>query len=56
MTYKETLFFIEKYSDEFKHTVIEKDTQTINNEHIMSFENQLALSIIATQINDNGFH
>jgi hypothetical protein len=47
---------IEKYADEFNYIIIEKDTQTINDVNVMSFDNQLALSIIAKQINDKGFH
>jgi hypothetical protein len=47
---------IKKYADEFNYTIVEKDTQTINGVHVMSFENQLALSIIASQIDDDGFH
>jgi hypothetical protein len=47
---------IEKYADEFNYIIIEKDTQTINNINVMSFDNQLALSIIANQINDNGIY
>jgi hypothetical protein len=47
---------IEKYSDEFNYMIIQKDTQTINDVNVMSFDNQLALSIIANQINDSGIH
>jgi hypothetical protein len=47
---------IEKYADEFNYTIIQKDTQIINNVNVMSFDNQLALSIIANQINDSGIH
>jgi hypothetical protein len=46
----------EKYADEFNYIIIEKDTQTINNVNVMSFDNQLALSIIANQINDSGIY
>ena len=47
---------IEKYSDEFNYTFINKDVQKINTFNVLSFENQLTLSIAATQINDYGFH
>ncbi len=47
---------IEKYADEFNYTSIQKDAQKINTIQVMSFDNQLALSIIAKQINDMGFH
>lgn len=47
---------IEKYTDEFNYTYVQKDSQVINGVHVMSFENQLTLSIIAKQINDAGFH
>ena len=47
---------LEKYADEFNYCLIKKDTQIINNLKVMSFENQLSLSIIAKQINDKGFY
>jgi hypothetical protein len=47
---------IEKYADEFNYIIVEKDTQTINNINVMSFDNQLALSISTNQINDRGIH
>jgi len=46
---------IEKYSDEFNFKFISEDTQSINNFIVLSFENQLSLSIITSQINDYGF-
>lgn len=45
---------LEKYSSEFNYNLIKKDTLIINNVKTMSYQNQLALSIIASQINDNG--
>ncbi|SDR72875.1 Uncharacterised nucleotidyltransferase [Polaribacter sp. KT25b] len=45
----------EKYANEFNFNLIEKDTQNINNTTLISFKNQLALTIIAKQINDHGF-
>lgn len=46
---------IEKYRDEFNCKMISEDTQIINDFSVLSFENQLSLSIIARQINDYGF-
>lgn len=45
-----------EYADEFNHTFIKKDSQNINQVYVMSFKNQLCLSIIAKQINDDGIH
>ncbi len=47
---------IEKYANEFNFNIIKKDTQIVNKVNVMSFENQLVLSIIAKQINDDGFY
>ena len=47
---------IETYANEFNFKLIKKDYQVINDVPVMSFDNQLALSIIAKQINDDGFH
>ncbi|MFY9243728.1 MAG: nucleotidyltransferase family protein [Polaribacter sp.] len=46
---------LEKYADEFNYNIIKKDTQNINDSNVMSYDNQLSLSIIAKQINDDGF-
>lgn len=46
---------IEKYAKEFNYTIANNDAQTINGIKIMSYKNQLCLSIIAKQINDDGF-
>ena len=46
---------IEKYRGEFNSKMIIKDAQQINDFSVLSFENQLSLSIIASQINDYGF-
>jgi len=46
----------EKYTNEFNYTIVKEDSQIINSTHVMSFDNQLALSIIAKQINDHGFY
>ena len=46
---------IEKYRVEFNCKMISKDAQQINDFSVLSFENQLSLSIISSQINDYGF-
>jgi hypothetical protein len=46
---------IEKYRGEFNYKIISEDTQIINDFSVLSFENQLSLSIITSQINDYGF-
>ena len=46
---------IEKYRGEFNCEIISKDAQLINDFSVLSFENQLSLSIITSQINDYGF-
>ena len=46
---------IEKYRGEFNCEMISKDAQQINDFSVLSFENQLSLSIISSQINDYGF-
>ena len=46
---------IEKYRSEFNYKIISEDAQLINDFSVLSFENQLSLSIIASQINDYGF-
>ena len=47
---------IEKYSNEFNYSFVEKDSQVINTITVLSYANKLNLSIIANQINDNGFY
>lgn len=46
---------IEKYRGEFNCEMISKDAQQINDFSVLSFEDQLSLSIISSQINDFGF-
>jgi len=46
---------IEKYRGEFNCEMISKNAQQINDFSVLSFENQLSLSIISSQINDYGF-
>ena len=48
------LIAIKKYSNEFDYSFINKD-KVINETTVMSYANKLNLSIIANQINDNGF-
>ena len=47
---------LEKYVNEFNYSFIEKDSQVINGIAVLSYANKLNLSIIAYQINDNGFY
>jgi len=47
---------IEKYANEFNYSFVEKDSQVINEVAVLSYANKLNLSIIANQINDNGFY
>jgi hypothetical protein len=47
---------IEKYAHEFNFSIVERDTKVIDEIIVMSYDNQLSLSIIAKQINDDGFH
>ena len=47
---------IKKYTNEFNYSFVEKDTQVINGVSVLSYVNKLNLSIIANQINDNGFY
>ena len=49
-------FLKEKYSNEFNYNFVEQDSQVINGIAILSYANKLNLSIIANQINDNGFY
>jgi ribosomal protein L10 len=46
---------IEKYRKEFNYSVVEKDSQVINEVRVLSYANKLNLSIIAKQIHDHGF-
>lgn len=46
---------IEKYRKEFNYSVVEKDSQVIDEVRVLSYANKLNLSIIANQINDHGF-
>ena len=46
---------IQKHRGEFNCEMISKDAQQINDFSVLSFENQLSLSIITSQINDYGF-
>jgi len=44
-----------KYRHEFNYNFVKDSIQLVENFSVMSFENQLSLSIIAYQINDDGF-
>ena len=47
---------IEKYRKEFNYSIVEKDSQVIDEIRVLSYANKLNLSIIANQINDHGFY
>jgi hypothetical protein len=47
---------IEKYANEFNYNFVEKDSQVVNGFFVLSYANKLNLSIIANQINDDGFY
>ena len=44
-----------KYFRDFDYNYIRRDLQTIDKVNVLSFKNQLSLSIVASQINDLGF-
>ena len=46
----------EKYAAEFHYDIFCKGVQELNNINVLGFEDQLALSIIAKQINDDGLY
>lgn len=46
----------EKYTKEFNYDLIKEDIQIINGVSLLSFNNQLAISTFAKQINDHGFY
>ena len=50
------LLSIKKYTNEFNYSFVNKDSQLINGIAVLSYANKLNLSIIANQINDNGFY
>ena len=50
-----TDLLIEGYRDEFNYVLIQEGVQKINHAHVMDFESQLALSILANQINNDQF-
>ncbi|MDB9894020.1 nucleotidyltransferase family protein [Flavobacteriaceae bacterium] len=47
---------IKKYTKEFNYNFVKKDNQVINGTNVLSYANKLNLSIIANQINDDGFY
>ena len=50
------LLEIRKYTGEFNYSLVNQDCQVINGVSLLSYENKLNLSIVADQINDNGFY
>ena len=50
------LLEIKKYDYEFNYNFVVKDSQVINDTAVLSYANKLNLSIIANQINDDGFY
>ena len=46
----------EEYSDEFNYDLIINDCQNINGFRVLSFENQILLSILSKQVNDKGYY
>jgi len=47
---------IEKYTNEFNYSFVEKNSQVLNGVTVLNYANKLNLSIIANQINDHGFY
>jgi hypothetical protein len=47
---------LEKHTNEFNYSFVEKDIQDIKGVTVLSYANKLNLSIIANQINDSGFY
>jgi len=47
---------LEKHTNEFNYSFVEKDSQYIKGVTVLSYANKLNLSIIANQINDSGFY
>ena len=45
-----------EYANEFNYNFVEKDIQVIKGVWVLSYADKLNLSIIANQINDNGFY
>ena len=43
------------YANEFNYSFVKKDSQVLNGVTVLSYANKLNLSIIANQINDDGF-
>jgi len=47
---------IEKYAKEFNYTYVKKDCQVVDGVTVLSYTNKLNLSILANQINDDGYY
>lgn len=52
--HKEVL--IEKFTEEFNYEIIKKNCFKANNISVLNYSNQLALSILSTQINDDAYY
>jgi len=50
------VLLVEEYRDFFNYDFIEKNIQIVNGVSLLSFSDKLNLSILAYQINDDGFH
>ena len=49
-------FLNSKYDNEFNYSFVKKDIQIINGYAVLSYANKINLSILASQINDQGFY
>lgn len=47
---------IDKFSDEFNYEIIQKNAIEVNGIKVLSYDDQLVLSILANQINDHGYY
>ena len=47
---------VDKHQNEFNYSFVSEDSQIIKRVAVLSYTNKLNLSIIANQINDNGFY
>lgn len=54
--HSEMILLTEKNRKEFDYSFVEKDSQIIDEVKVLSYANKLNLSIIADQINDDGFY
>ena len=54
--HSEMMLSTEKYGKGFDYNFVEKDSQIIDDIKVLSYANKLILSIVANQINDDGFY